>query len=233
MTEMKRDLLLGIGVLVAAQILLAFGAIGLLLRIQPVIDRILHENIYSIEAAEEMLLVLALTPEKGGADRELEGRFFGALARARDNVTLSEKPEILNRIEEGFRDSIGGGALPRARLVAGIEELSAINRRAMRQTRDQASRLSEAGAWAAVLMAVLGFAVGVVVLIRVDRRIAEPLDEIDAVLRAYRGGDAYRRCQFRDAPPELRELMGTVNDLLDRRASGGEPREAPSAEAGL
>jgi hypothetical protein len=216
MTSVKRELQLGIGILIVTQVLLAFGAIGLLSRMAPAIDRILQENVYSIQAAEDMMVAVALSADEGVEDRDLEGRFFGALERARSNVTLSEEPAILDRIEGGYRRLLADPSNSRESTIRALEELVAMNRGAMQETRDRASRLSEAGAWSVVLMAIFGFAAAVVVVIRTRRNIVEPLSEVHSVLLAHDEGDVFRRCQFRDSSAEVRELMVTVNDLLDR-----------------
>lgn len=226
MIAVKRELRLGIGVLLASQMLVAFAAIGLLSRMAPAIDRILQENVVSIEAAEEMLAVLSRSRGQDATSRDLEGRFFGAIARARDNITESAEPAILDAIEDGYRALIRGDDRALVPAVEAVQRLVAINRQAMRRTRDSASRLSEAGAWAAVLLAILGFAAGMIVIIRVQRQVVEPLDEIYAVLRSCSEGDPFRRCQYRNAPTEVREMMTVMNELLDHRLSG----EAASAE---
>lgn len=218
MTSLKRELRVGIGILLITQMVMAFAAIGLLSRMAPAIDRILQENVYSIEAAEEMLVVLALSRDGVGL-RDLDGRFFGALERARDNITEDEEREILDRVEEGYRSFEAGEAESLAPTLAAVQELVRINREAMRRTRDRASRLSEAGAWAEVLAAILGFAAGLVVAVRIQRRVVEPLDEIYAVTKSCGEGDPFRRCQFREAPGELREMMTMLNELLDDRFS--------------
>ena len=165
MIHVKRELRLGIGVLLATQLLMAFAAIGLLSRMAPVIDRILQENVTSIQAAEDMLVVLALSRGESLHTRGLDGQFFGALTRARDALSEDAESEILGAVERGYR-SLGPGAedsLPGT--LNAVQEFVRINRDAMHRTRDRASRLSEAGAWAAVLMALIGFAAGLVVAI--------------------------------------------------------------------
>jgi methyl-accepting chemotaxis protein len=216
MTALKRELRIGIGILVATQMVLAFTAIGLLSRMAPAIDRILQENVLSIEAAEEMLVVLALSRE-GVGHRDLDGQFFGALERARDNITEREEREILDRVEDGYRRFEEGSTSALAPTIQAVQRLVRTNREAMRRTRDQASRLSEAGAWAAVLAAIFGFAAGIIVVVRIQRRVVEPMDEIYAVTKSCSEGDSFRRCQLRDAPGEVREIMATLNDLLDHR----------------
>jgi hypothetical protein len=216
MNSVKRELQLGIGVLTLTMVLLAFGSIGLLSRMAPAIDQILKENMYSIQAAEDMMVAVALSVGDAAADREIEGRFFGALERARSNVTLIEEPAVLDEIEEGYRRLLADPSASRQPILRALEELVAMNRQAMQETRDRASRLSEAGAWSMVLMAIFGFTAAVIVVIRTRRNVVEPLSEIQSVLTAHDEGDVFRRCQFKDASSEVRELMVTVNDLLDR-----------------
>ena len=52
--QLRREFLVGLGILVVLNVLFAFGAIGLLLRMSPAIERILKENVSSGEAADEM-----------------------------------------------------------------------------------------------------------------------------------------------------------------------------------
>lgn len=225
MMGVKRELRLGVGLLLVSQLVIALGAIGLLSRLAPAIDRILQENVVSIEAAERMLVVLALHEEGERLDRD----FHEALSRAKANVTEPAETPVLERVESGAAAIVAGDRLAYEPTVDAIEELVVVNREAMRRTRDRASRLSEAGAWAAVLLAVLVFSAGVVIAFQVERRIVEPLQEIVAVARAAKSGDAYRRCQFRDAPEELRELMATFNQLLDERFSVERNQDEPAA----
>ncbi|HSF16253.1 MAG TPA: hypothetical protein VLK65_11945 [Vicinamibacteria bacterium] len=235
MIPVRRELRFGIAILLAIQILMGFAAIGLLSRMAPVIDQILQENVTSIEAAEEMLAVLALSRGGTTRSRDLDGQFFGALARARDNVTEEQEPEILDRVDRGYEGLQEGAEESLAATVAAVEELIRINRDATRNTRDSARRLSEAGAWAVVLMALAGFAVGIVVAVRIQKRVVEPLDEIHGVIVSEKAGDPYRRCQYREAPPEVREIMSTLNELLDYRfsTSGQAPEPQPRSDRSI
>lgn len=215
MIAVKRELRVGIGLLLVCQMVMALGAIGLLSRLVPAIDRILQENVSSIESAERMLVALAL--HEGGD--ELDRDFGEALSRAKANVTEPAEEGLLARIERGAAELAAGDPSAYRPTVEAIQELVSVNREAMRRTRAQASRLSEAGAWAVVLLAMIVFSAGIVVAVRVQRRIIEPLDEMFAVARAAATGDPYRRCQIRDAPAELRQLMATFNEVLDERFS--------------
>lgn len=213
MIAVKRELRLGISFLLLLQIVISFVAIGLLSRLSPAIDRILQENVYSIESAERMLTALARHRE----GEPLDPAFHDGLESARANITEHEEIEILDRIERESTALVAGDMPAYERTIAALQELINENREAMRHTRDSASRLSVAGAWAAVLLAMLAFASGVVIAFRIERRIVEPLDEVFAVVKANDEGDPYRRCQLREARGELREVMEALNELLDER----------------
>lgn len=213
MIAVKRELRLGIAFLLGLQVVISFVAIGLLSRLSPAIDRILQENVYSIESAEQMLQALARHRE----GEPLDPAFGDALGRARANITEPGEREILDRIESESAALVAGDMPAYERTFTALEELIRENRAAMLATRDSARRLSVAGAWAAVLLAMLAFASGVVIAFRIERRIVEPLDEVFAVIKANDAGDAYRRCQLREAPGELREVMEALNELLDER----------------
>ena len=228
MIAVRRELQLGLGALMFFQIVLCFGAIALFSRMAPAIERILEENVYSIEAAEEMLAVLALSGN-GPAGEALRQRFENALQAARDNVTVEEETSVLREIERDGLRVLNGDRTALAGAVNSLRRLVQINREAMRRTHQEAQRLGTAGAWAVVLLAMAAFAVSVVVTQRVRSRILAPFDEIHAVLESAREGDAFRRCQLRDAPDELREVMRTINDLLDHRFPSGERRDTGDA----
>ena len=57
--ELRRDLWLGLIALVVFNLVMAFGTVGLMTRIGPAFERTLHDNVRSIQSAEQMLTVLA------------------------------------------------------------------------------------------------------------------------------------------------------------------------------
>jgi len=201
----------GIIVLVGLQIVTAFGAIGLLGRMSPAIEQILDENVASNEAAEEMLAVLALGPEEGGT-RE---RFAIELERARSNITEPGEVPVIDAIEDASGRLFDGDAIARRTVVGGLIDLVHINRAAMRQTQHEAQRLGVAGAWAAVVLALLGFAASVLVLRRATAAVLDPLAELEQTLDAFRQGNPFRRCRGTGASEEMRRVLDTVNELLD------------------
>ena len=211
---LRGSYLAGIGVLVLIQVLLAFGVIGLLTRMSPAVQEILAENVYSNEAAEDVMAALALAI--AGIEGDHRERFDDALARARHNVTEDEEVPVIEALERHGDRVLRGesAALPLA--LEAAEHLIEINRSAMERANERAQRLGTTGAWTAVVLGLTGFLVSVLVVRRTIFGVVEPVEELEAVLRSFREGDRYRRCQGRAASQEMRHVLGAVNTLLDR-----------------
>ncbi|MCG5053605.1 MAG: hypothetical protein KA712_11645 [Myxococcales bacterium] len=219
--ELKRTLLAGVFGLVALNILTAFGAVGLLVRMSPVIEKILSENVASLEAVERMFEALALVDPVAdvGASRD---SFDRALRAAWANVTEPEERPALTRIEQKKVGAFAGDAEARREVVLALETLSAINRRAMRAADDEAKRLGQAGAWFAVILALLSLVASTFLARRLTRKLLEPLDQLYQVLESFRTGERHRRCTSARVPPEFRAIFDSVNGLLDEQ---GQPRK--------
>jgi len=219
--ELRRELLLIIGILVALNVLLAFGSIGLFVRMGPAIEKILQENVYSIVAAEEVLAEFAasngdpLTPES-------RRRVMSALERAQKNVTEAEELPVLRRINEALEPAFQGDRAARTVAVEASLNLILLNRNPMTKVDRDAQRIGSAGAWAAVLVGCMSFALSLAVVRRLRTRLLNPLLELYDVLEAVRHGDRFRRCQTFDAPLEVRQVSHSVNTLLDERRRPGD-----------
>jgi hypothetical protein len=230
--ELRRELLLGIGALVVLNMLLAFVAIGLFVRMGPAIEHILEENVYSIIAAEEMLAELA---EAGGApvSAEARQRILEALERAKSNVTESDEVPVLRAIEQELAAALEGDAQARVAVVRQTGTLIRINRAAMHKVDGEAQRLGDAGAWTAVLVGFLSFFLSLVVVRRLRHRLLAPLVELHQVLEAVRHGEKLHRCRAREAPAEVRQVLESVNMLLDERLSARAAGEVSPEDAAL
>lgn len=228
--ELRRELLLTIGALVVLNLILAFGAIGLLVRMGPAIERILDENVYSIVAAEEMLSELA---EAGGdpLSPEARSRVALALANARNNQTEVDEGPVLDQLAIDLPTAMQGDREGRRKTVASIRRLIQVNRDAMHEVDAEASRIGTAGAWAAVFIGQMSFALSIFVVVRLQRRFVKPLVDLHQVLESAGAGERHRRCRDPDAPREVVQVTHAVNRLLDERlcwtrATRGE-REGP------
>lgn len=215
---LRRELLMTIGVLVVLNLLLAFGTIGLLMRMGPAIDGILQENVVSIVAAEEILVELAQaapSPLSTSAQRRVQA----ALAQAQQNVTEPAEGPILQRVEKTLPAAFATDLSARQELIENLRKLIDINRLAMRRVDEKARSLGSAGAWAAVFLGFLSFLLSLLVIVQLQRRFVGPLIELFEVLNRARAGDRLRRCQQVDAPSEVVQVMNSVNALLDERTA--------------
>lgn len=228
--QLRRDFLLNVGVLVACNILLAFVAIGLLTRMSPAFERILRDNVYSNEAATEMLALLA-EPIRDSTAKERQRRFESALQRAKSNITESEEVVVLARLEQQYGDALAGDASAVVVVVQALTHLTAINRRVMVSAEQEAQRLGTAGAWVAVFIAVFSFVISSLIIRRLERQVLNPLVELHDVLEAVHVGNRHRRCRVIEAPEEIRRVLSSINALLDRYLNDSErvsSRGAPS-----
>jgi hypothetical protein len=214
--DLRRELLSTIGTLVVLNLLLAFGAIGLLVRMGPAIELILQENVYSIVATEEVLAELA---DAGGAAlyEQARLRVQMSLDRAQKNVTEAAERPVLAALERALPGAMAGEAGARRQAVQAVRELIHINREAMRAVDEEARRLGSAGAWAAVLVGFVSFLLSLLVVVRLQKRFVRPLVDLYEVLEGAREGNHLRRCRISDAPREVSQVLLSVNTLLDDR----------------
>jgi hypothetical protein len=207
----------GVGALLALQLVTAAAAVGLLSRVAPATERVLRENDVSLQAAERALALLA----DPGPDAR--SGYRSALGVARGNITEEAERPVIQRLEE----LEAAAFLPtgRSEAVAAWGQLTEINRAAMRASNADAQAIGYSGAWGAVLLGGLGFALGLFLTFRLIRRIAVPITELDDTVSAARRGDPHRRCAALDGPDEVKRLAVHVNGLLDDRSPAVSRRE--------
>jgi methyl-accepting chemotaxis protein len=229
--QTERDLYVGIGALATILVLVSFGTVGLLMRMSPAIERILRENVVSLEASDEMMAALAL---RGAVEPEarLDTRFREALRRAQANVTEDEERPALELIAGHASGALRGDPADRAATVEALSTLHRVNSAAMRRADEQAKQLGIGGAWAMVFLTCLALGVSWAVLRRLRQRLITPLLELSTTLDAASRGDRHRRCRTMHAPAELARIMAAVNALLDQSAlvPGGERLDHPAPD---
>ena len=213
---LRREVLLTIGVLTLVNLILAFGSVGLFVRMGPAIEHIIEENVSSIVAAEEIAVELAEAGNRP-VSAEARTRIDGALVQAQRNLTEDGEPPVLAALEQHLPAAMEGDAGARGRAVTAAHDLIRINREAMLEADADAKRLGTAGAWTAVFLGFLSFLLSVFVVVRLQKRFVGPLMELHDVLEDSREGDRLRRCRLADAPREVVQVSEAVNRLLDER----------------
>lgn len=200
---------LGLFALALLQLITAFAAIGLLTRMSPAVEQILLENVYSMEAVDDMLLVLA-----GEGDAKA---FEDALQRATNNVTEREETSLLTTIQARYPAALAGNDSDRVAVARSLTQLAAVNRASMDRADHEARTLGWAGAWAIVLLGFASFVVILLVVRRQESRLVQPIVELHAAVERAVSGDPHRRCIAQPGPLELQRLASDLNRLLDER----------------
>jgi hypothetical protein len=215
---LERELVWTLGALALVNLFLAFGAIGLFLRMGPAIEQIIEENLYSIEAGEQLLAELA---RAGGGPVSSAGRnkMRETLRRATRNVTEAAERPILESLARALPGAMAGEARARDAVISDVERFIGVNREAMTRVDRDARRLGTSGAWAVVLLGFLSFSMSLWVLSRLRRRVLAPLMELMDVLERFRQGTTLRRCRAPDAPYEFARIAESLNQLLDEKLS--------------
>ncbi len=208
---------LSLVVLLSVQLMTTLAAVGLFGRMAPAIERILTDNEFSVEAAEDMLAVMAQCPPAAPCAGKAD--LLRGLEKLRHNVTEeSERPLIAN-LERDAPLAVGGDQSARVRVLETLRRLSRINRDSMAAADAEAKRLGEAGAWATVLLGGLAFALALVFGRRLQRRVVAPLGDIRRVAQATCEGDFKGRVQLARPAEELEIVGQGLNHLLDHVAT--------------
>lgn len=229
--QLRRDFLIGLGILLFLNLLLALGTIGLLTRMSPAIREIIEENVVSLEAAEVMLSVLASSDEEG-EEYSVQSRqkFRDSLERARRNVTEEAETPVLHRIEALSASAFQGDRRALSEIERLIVQLAEINRKAMVRADAEARRLGIAGAWIAVVFGLASLIIGLIVINRLDSRLVQPLIELDHVVTALNSGDQHRRFTLARAPSEIRRMFDRLNQFFDKMSRLNEERNSEVPE---
>lgn len=213
--QLARQITVGLGIVIAINLLAAFASIVLLNRMTPAIEVILRENVYSLEAVDTMLTKIA--SEEFETNPDEQDNFRLAFLRARKNVTEIAEPPLLRQIERSMESMFDGKVEAKQTVITALMKLGDVNREAMRRADKRARRLGTAGAWAMVFLGSFAFAAGIFVLKRLVAQIARPSEEIWNVLKSWRQGETQRRCRNLPSPGELSKAITEINLLLDEQ----------------
>jgi hypothetical protein len=195
---------------------MALGAIGILMRMAPAIAGIIERNERSLHACEEMLASLALVGSEGAIDDEQRVRFKAALKRAEQNVTEEGEAVAIKVLAANSPAVFAGDLAARKQTVTAIVQLAGINREAMNQAVKRARQFREGGVWGVVFMAICVFSVGLLFIRSLLRQVVKPMEELHAVITAFRQGETMRRCSGADISQDVRAVFHGINDILDQ-----------------
>ena len=214
--RLARGLSLGAWLIVGINLLMAFGAIGIFMRMTPAIAEIISNNERSLQACEEMLTAIALTTSRNGNIAVHRRNFKDALDRASKNVSEEEEPAAIKVISLNYEKIFAGDNNAVVVTTSAILELSRVNRNAMVSADRRAQQLGRGGAWGIVFMAMFSFITGIVFIQQMTKKLLLPLEEIKTVLLEHQAGENRRRCAGANLPTDIRGIFGIINRLLDR-----------------
>ncbi len=215
--DVRRDLVISMGVMIALPLLLAANAVMLSTRMGPAIERVIADNAVSMRAAAEVVEVVA-EAQAGPLDDAAKTRFNTAFERLAANVTEDGELQRIEAMEAARASALRGESLAARDEVTEALALIDINLEAMHRRNEEARRLGNANAWAAVFAGIAAFIVSRLIARRLRRRVIEPVSDLWSVLRRVRGGDSFARCREFETSSELRDVLSAVNELLDQRA---------------
>jgi methyl-accepting chemotaxis protein len=215
--KLGQNVSLGGWMLVALNLVMAFGSIWIFMRMAPAIEGIVDQNGGSLKACEEMLSNLALSGLPGAETRKLKKAFSRELESARNNITKNRELTAIAAIGRYYAQAFEGDAAAKTQTIASINRLIRMNREAMDAANRNARQFGYAGAWGIVFMASAVFLVGMLFMRNLKNSLVAPLEEIYTVIQAVKSGDIMRRCTGPDMPRDVKTIFRGINDMLDRK----------------
>jgi len=218
--KLGRSLKIGAWLLVGLNLLMALGSIWVFMRMTPAIEVIIARNERSLQASEDMLLVLATGDGDTLAGQQ---RFDAALLRAQENITEPQEADCVDTISGNYSAAIHGDQVARSSVLSALVRLAHINREAMVSADKRAKQYGYAGAWGVVFMALGVFVAALLFMRSMRNNLIEPLEQIHEVISAQLDGDTIRRCAASHARRDIKNIYEGLNELLDNhqnRAAG-------------
>ena len=200
---------IGVWMMIIFNLLLSFGAVWSLQRIDPEIQRIYQRNVVSLDACEKMLLALA----EPAVDQQ---NFLNALQAAENNITEAGERETVMQIKALAGQLSSGNIHDRRLLTKEIIKLTNFNKNAIIESALQAQKMRQAGAWGIVFMTSFFFILALYFERRLRQTLLMPLEEIATVMEERTRGDRFRRCNLPHAAKDTKKMLAAINDLIDR-----------------
>ncbi len=210
--QASRELRLWVGVLVAMQMVLAFGAVRLLGRVGPAVERTESGPLTALMAVQDMLAAMAAD---GLSTEERLEAFGHALSQAQAVVADVEGQALLDAVVAGHEQALTGDDTARQRVVQQLQQLGEARRGLIARASTRVRRLSGGGAWAVVLLSLCTLTLSLLAATRLQRRLLAPVTEMHGLLASLAQGDRYRRWAAGRRSPEFERMGEALNRLLD------------------
>ena len=200
---------IGVWLMILFNLLLSFGAVWSLQRMDPEITRIYERNVVSLDACEKMLLAMA----EPVVDRKA---FAEALQVAGNNITENGEYETITQIKTLANTINSGNIDERQQLTREIIKLTNFNKSAIIESALKAQKVRLAGAWGMVFLTLFFFLAALFFEQYLRRKLLMPLQEIASVMDDRMQGDRFRRCNLPNISHDMKKIFAAINDLIDR-----------------
>ncbi len=214
--KLSHSIKISISFLVSINLLIAFGAIWLFMRIAPAIDLIVKNNVSSLESCQGMLASLIPTENESIAKKNFR-IFEYNLKKAKDNALKNSERVRVNTIRRNYKKAFDNDIESRSHIMLAIDQLARINKDAIFKLEKKAMQLSKTGAWGIVFMAGMMFLLSMLLLQRLNKKFLYPVEEIYDVMKACKNNDNLRRCTGVNMNEDMKLIFDETNKLLDER----------------
>ncbi len=202
--------------LLLINLIIAFGAIWLFMRVVPAIDLIVKNNVSSLEACQIMLTSLSSVYDEGSIKKNLINFEYG-LKKARENVAVDDEKVALGIIKRSYKKAFNNDIPSKKEVIFADNYLAEINAKEILRLKHEAKQVSERGAWGVVFMAGMMFFLSLLFLYRFDKKLLHPIEELYHVMKALKNDDKLRRCSVVGEDKDIKLIFDQVNKLLDER----------------
>lgn len=206
---------------IVLNLLIGLGAIFLLERLDPAIDKILRENALSVKASMAMQRDLVLSKEASFEEKlKYEKNFWQAFKRAQKNITLEGEARAVQKIGETAKIYWGGDSARSLDLISLVQSLADQNLNAMEQRQIKARRVSQTGAWSLGFLVVLTILMQLILRKRILNQLINPMRVLCKVICDYSKGNVLRRYHYLNCSPDIKEAGSALNKILDKKEMG-------------
>lgn len=211
------------GSLILLNLLLAWGAIGLFTRMEPLIEKSWHAEVATFTWSEELLLQIAKLNELTWTPQT--AKQLHEQVSQRIQLSSPRERELLGPLLHSLHTPPAWSPQLQQELAEQLEPWVRFQRTQSQSSLQEAHLLGQAGAWSAVGLSLLTLLLSLVLLARIKRTLILPLEELHQVLEESESGHRLRRCHPRPSFSEMQKIQERINRLLDLQLRP--PQRAP------
>lgn len=212
--DFEKKFITGVRLIIGAMLVIAVTSSFLMERMSNAIKKTVDENVYSLEAAQDMMSAISMAKLTGAKLYQLQ--FMDALERAKSNMTLPGESSLVERIEKLAPLAFAEQDQANRQIIEDLAALADLNREATQKVDEEAKFLAIAGGWAIVGLTIISLLAGSRILNQVHQQSIAPMVEICHGLSDWEQGNRLRRFQIARSSKDLRRAQQSLNAILDR-----------------